>query len=451
MTRRVRPRRGVSLTEVLVAMFMMAVGMIAIFTLFPLGAMQVGQALRDDRTTQTAQQADGYMRDLWRHHVAAELTEKREPTDPFYWAMNDPNQYSAPPTTSFTPKNMARTPKRLQSADVYGNSFLPTNQQLPTENNAPRTTVDQPISPTMLTQDKVTNPPSTTTVSTPADDPNLGTTYSNATFRGSDYPARLPTYPVLVDPLGFAYRTGQDQPWVSRTAAASGASRLLLPRRQVNAVFTTPAVTQQQFALQIAGMMDDVIFDPNGMPPTGSGEMVRQGRYSWAAIVQRPDASRKDVANLTILTFDGRSRLPAITAPQGSTQQPYNDELVVAPEFSQSKFDRQVTVRLPVRGADDPVLARRGGWVMDGTIDSLPFTAIPGVLDAPRRHAFFYRITGWADNADGTTTLDLETPLQASVFAAPTTTRDPAASQLYFFAGLAEVFPRAQLRSDFNY
>jgi Tfp pilus assembly protein PilV len=44
-------RAGLSRVEVLVAMFIMALGMIALLTLFPLGALQMGQALKDDPLT----------------------------------------------------------------------------------------------------------------------------------------------------------------------------------------------------------------------------------------------------------------------------------------------------------------------------------------------------------------------------------------------------------------
>src|SRR5437764_12521596 len=62
-------RPGLSLTEVLVALFVMALGTIAILTMFPLGMLQMGQALKDDRTSQAASSADGYMRWYWKTYV----------------------------------------------------------------------------------------------------------------------------------------------------------------------------------------------------------------------------------------------------------------------------------------------------------------------------------------------------------------------------------------------
>jgi prepilin-type N-terminal cleavage/methylation domain-containing protein len=45
-------RAGLTLIEVLVAIFIMGVGMLAILTLFPLGLMTAGQAMQDDRVVQ---------------------------------------------------------------------------------------------------------------------------------------------------------------------------------------------------------------------------------------------------------------------------------------------------------------------------------------------------------------------------------------------------------------
>src|SRR5262245_55640106 len=47
-------RNGVTLIEVLVAIFVMAIGLLALLTLFPLGALSMAQAIRDNRTGETA-------------------------------------------------------------------------------------------------------------------------------------------------------------------------------------------------------------------------------------------------------------------------------------------------------------------------------------------------------------------------------------------------------------
>ncbi len=42
-------RPAVTLMEVLIAMFIMAIGMLALLALFPVGAVSMAQALKDDR------------------------------------------------------------------------------------------------------------------------------------------------------------------------------------------------------------------------------------------------------------------------------------------------------------------------------------------------------------------------------------------------------------------
>ena len=62
-------RPGLSLTEVLVALFIMAIGVIGVLTMFPVGAVQMGLALKDQRFAECATQADGYIRWYWRHNI----------------------------------------------------------------------------------------------------------------------------------------------------------------------------------------------------------------------------------------------------------------------------------------------------------------------------------------------------------------------------------------------
>jgi hypothetical protein len=59
MTTAQKRRPGVTLMEVLVTIFIMGLGMIALLTLFPVGAVSVARALKDDRAANAAVNADG--------------------------------------------------------------------------------------------------------------------------------------------------------------------------------------------------------------------------------------------------------------------------------------------------------------------------------------------------------------------------------------------------------
>lgn len=59
-------RSGITLTEVLVAIFVCGLGMMALMTLFPLGAMNMAQAIKDDRCGHCAANAAAIFRAAWR-------------------------------------------------------------------------------------------------------------------------------------------------------------------------------------------------------------------------------------------------------------------------------------------------------------------------------------------------------------------------------------------------
>ena len=54
-----RRRPGITLIEVLVAIFIMTIGLLALLTLFPLGALRMAQALQDDRDAAAASADQG--------------------------------------------------------------------------------------------------------------------------------------------------------------------------------------------------------------------------------------------------------------------------------------------------------------------------------------------------------------------------------------------------------
>jgi hypothetical protein len=356
-TRRTRP--GVTLVEVLIAIFVMALGLLALLTLFPLGALQMAQSIKDDRTSQTAVQADSYLRAYWKHSV---MTNQ---DTPLVQSFSDP-LYTSPPLPN-PPWGSAGTP---QFRD-----FIP-----------------QPGATVATTYPVVPSAP-------------------------------VPSYPVLIDPLGLFARTSADQFWTGWAPTTPGTTPLL-PRRNLSM-----AVNQTTFrsaAVQTCCMVDDMTFQQNGQP---GPNLDRQGRYTWAALVQRPRNDAPNVANLTVLVFDGR---PPLLATPG-------DEVVVqVPAASFLPTSRSIpSIDVPNRSTDQLPLIRKGGWIMDGTID--PLTGV--------RNANFYRIAGVTENAQGATTtnyaLDLDTPIKTGLV-------PPTGARIYLFAGLAEVFERPPLQPDSN-
>ncbi len=58
-------RKGVTLTEVLVTMFVMAIGLLALLALFPLAALNMAQAIQDDRVALCAANAEAIANMYW--------------------------------------------------------------------------------------------------------------------------------------------------------------------------------------------------------------------------------------------------------------------------------------------------------------------------------------------------------------------------------------------------
>lgn len=87
MTRtHVTRRPGLSVLEVMTALFVAALGMLSLLSLFPLGAVRMGQALRDSRAAETVVQADTHMRLWWQKYVV----EQPGAEDPAFHALDNP-------------------------------------------------------------------------------------------------------------------------------------------------------------------------------------------------------------------------------------------------------------------------------------------------------------------------------------------------------------------------
>ena len=451
-------RAGLTLTEVLVALFVAALGLISLMTLFPLGALQLGQALKDDRCAQTAAQADGFLRQYWQQHVV----EPPQPTpppgakqpDPFKWAMDDPNLlYQVP-----VPPGPGTTSYSGSGAGPYYYDGYPSNTSLYTFTTGsplpPAATGSSPMTPYALNTDVyqgLTPGDPTSTASPQGNMPAAPATsfydmsqpvincYVTPTPIGTQ---NFPSYPVMVDPLGYLSQagTGDARYWVGYDAGRfpPASSPPLLARRNFLFVTTTAAPgTPGQSALQVCSLLDDVTFAANGTPDTSNGQVTRQGRYNWAAIIQRPKNSDRLVADLKILVFDGRP--PLYAPPRGEVAVTASNAVTPSTSPGALDGDRSLLLDLstltPAIPTDAPPLVRKGGWLMDGTVQGTPASGL--------RNANFYRIVGVTPDPSTPLkyTIDIEPPIRPRTDGQTT----PYTPTIYLFAGLAEVFSRPQL------
>ncbi len=301
-------RTGTSLIEVLVTIGILGVGLISVIALFPMAAITMGQALRDDRTATCATTADGYIRDVHFRNVVEQTT----PTEPYFYAM-DGNQ-----TDGKTPL----------TGSALGTS-LPTQQ--------------------------LSNPTATTPI----------------------LPDQHPSYPVFVDPMGIAASGGSAVGDLGLFAGSSFA----IPRVTLQTVLSLPAAQQNPLALRLCSQMDGLTYNDDAVAQSGAS--MRELRYNWLWVLQRPTNSDRTTTTCKVVVFDRRVYL---YKPPGS-------EAV----YSTSFVPGQTSVVIP-NTAD----VRKGSWVMDGTIIADP--------NFPIRHANFYRVLSTSD--DGINyTLELNTPI----------------------------------------
>lgn len=96
-------RPGLTLMEVMVTLFILAFGVMAILTLFPLAASQMFIAVREDRSALAANAADGFFRAYWKSEVVDRKRDGQTPADEFYTALDDPGSGATPARTGLNP------------------------------------------------------------------------------------------------------------------------------------------------------------------------------------------------------------------------------------------------------------------------------------------------------------------------------------------------------------
>ncbi len=184
-------RPGATLIEVLVAIFIMGIGMIALLTLFPIGALRMQQAIQDERAQQAGHNAHALSIIHNVHNDSSVVTIPGAPGVP----------------------------------DVFAN---PTDKS-------------QAIPTPMIDADP-----------------------------------EGPSYPVFVDPIGFQSSTpGTFQAFLAGYTPV---------RRRLPSYTTTNTSIYNWFTL-----FDDLAFNSaDGTPQVSGAAVLRDTRYSWAYLLQRP-------------------------------------------------------------------------------------------------------------------------------------------------------------------
>jgi hypothetical protein len=378
-------RPGVSLAEVLIAMFVLTIGLLGVLSLFPLGAVRMAQAIKDDRCATVNNDVAANMRWVWEDLV---------------------NQIVVPPATQRTlypggPTGNGVASPNLDRYDPFFNARVnPNFAWNPDLGAAGQVTVQSTTIPVMS---------------------NLITGIRTG-----------PSYPVFVDPIGWNNNVNAtNQFWV-------GGNTSCIPRRSLRSIEFQPFVQGQGYTQQWSSAaaplnqlaitlreryfvhQDDLGFGLDGSPydskgvytagswyastnsPAGLTNMVgqvqRDGRYNSALLIQWQDKSNFQItsASASIVVYSGRS----LDVPSAETV--YTNAIF--------QIGRTTAFIFYNTAGPQPNL-RKGSWILDGTMFQPS-----GTQNLAGPHGYFYRIVNIANNdtTNGVLTIELQTPAQAS-------------------------------------
>lgn len=346
------PRRsGATLIEVLVAIFVMGIGLLALLTLFPLGALTMAGAIQSDRCAQAGISATD---------IAAARNLR-----------NDPNVTEA-------------MMGRFQGVQ------------------------------------ELTQPP-----------------------------ADARSYPVFVDPIGYAMAIPPNHKVVAGLQQFRRVYPNFIDPNPNDANPANPANPQHTFPWFM--LLDELIFDAStGTPPPWgtpkqlvAGVVERDPRYSWAYLVNRPRAADPSVVEMAVVVYSGRPlSLTSSLSLSETLYGQYNNALPL-PEVAYDVPSSRIRVRWEFFNNVEPQV-RAGNWVLDAST----------VRNQTR--AYFYRVAGVTDGVEELPAgsgafykyVDIETQQPLRDFPAGTFSGTPNANypnergRVIVMEGIAEVFER---------
>ncbi len=377
-------RRGTSLMEVLIAIFILALGLVSLLTLFPIGLVQMAKSVQDERAAELAGNAASYMRMLWKDacEASARTTPGGQPlftdvtnanvmnVNSFWAAMDDPNLYQLDGDLS----GLVVVPSPINDL----NGMFPVPVTPTTGTNA-------------LLQAKQR-------------------LISQASRTGA-------SYPVFVDPVGWEAAKGGtgniQRDWLCyRANTAYAIPRRRIPSMVMNGTLVSANTTGQ--TLRNCMLLDDMTYDPDGVAKPNE----RQMQFSCAWLLRRDNNNKRTETNVTVVVYHKRSiespsdevafHVAANNDTPGRATQPVvpsNIGTTTSPEFV---FPNTIT--LVYTTPNRPPL-RRGSWILDATMDQGQIQGVPAQVQG-----FYYRVADFTEteNPPGTfqNVLQLETRLR---------------------------------------
>jgi len=423
-------RNAVTLTEVLIAIFILSIGLMALLSLFPIGAAQMAQALKDQRTAEAASIAGAQARMIWKEACSNVC----RPNSGSEVTFQDKDAEAQNPR--WLPASESRFGYALDDPNL--NNLYKVNGQLPyalpsTVPTTVKASQVQPAYPAMPSLSKGIPGRSTEQV--------------------------VSSYPVFVDPIGWDanYKNNafSRMLWVGHPAVGTplaqpvtGGSKIgVIPRRPLYVQNPGPnAAVAPYVALGITdpnnlklrstqriltrfSLLDDLNFTPEGLPQKTNGNVERQGRYTWGYLFRRQNNLAKNRSNveMTVVVYQNRS----VDVPNGEEQ------------YLASGSGRQLMIDLSepehVAAKKPKPAVRRGGWILDATIFNYDGT--------PQPQGYFYRVTNVDDSDPVRIKLDLQDELRSPALDLPSAANPRPRRVIVVMENVVEVFPKGLITS----
>jgi type II secretory pathway pseudopilin PulG len=239
-------RPGVTLLEVLVSIFIMGIGMIALLTLFPLGALSMARAVREGRAGDAAAEAAALA------NTFGVRNDNNGSTSSYTVANIFTNYLTVGPLSGAPPADPAG-PGYPVYVDPYYINLSQTNLG---------SSGSSPYNGTGSTPGMV----------------RCSTTYVGS--GGTSFTFSTTPIPTVLSALGQPTAPASESPGPSSIS---------------------------NWAARYFTLKDDINFQTNGTPVLSSGSLERGGSYTWAYLLRRPRAASGADVELYVVVYAGRS------------------------------------------------------------------------------------------------------------------------------------------------
>lgn len=262
-----RPRRGLSLTEVLIALFVMAIGMISLLALFPIGISNMHWAMQDSRLGLASAQAIAQAESTQYIQGASGAGRNFNlRSDPGYRALR---QLTDNTGTQF----------------VFWDGLL-GNWRFDTQRGSYPPVYVDPIGTALY--------------------PSAPLAYS-----GTE-PLPPPLEPFGLPIVGYSIGAGGNATAADPVQIFNGYPFGSYRAMGIPRIGISSGITGLESALRLCAQEDDMAFDPTGRPIVvnpGAGQAVvqRDRRYSWAYMCRWPRASSTDVVDMSVVIYNARN------------------------------------------------------------------------------------------------------------------------------------------------